>query len=76
MKQVTLAPNLHLVGFGGSVPGFQNRKKVWDGFPFRDDHEYGRDLGRLVDSVFSKDTLSPSDAVILMTHGGPDHCSE
>ena len=28
---IQLASNLRLVGFGGSVPGFQHGKQIWDG---------------------------------------------
>lgn len=76
LQHITVAPNLELLGMGGSVPGFRNGQKVWDGFPYATDQEYGKDLSQLVDPVFGNGKLKETDAVILMTHGGPDHCSK
>ncbi|XP_064405330.1 uncharacterized protein LOC135350462 isoform X2 [Halichondria panicea] len=75
MRRVTIAPNLELLGLGGSVPGFRKGQKVWDGFPYLTDQEYSDDLSQLLDPVFGTQTLKETDAVIFMTHSGPEHCS-
>ena len=73
MKRTTIAPRLHLLGLGGSVPGYQNNEKIWDGFPYKTCAEMDADLHKLLDPLFFADTsdLIPEDCVILMTHSGP-----
>ncbi len=76
MRRVTIAPNLELLALGGSVPGFRKGQKVWDGFPYLTDKGYSDDLSQLLDPVFGTGMLKETDAVILMTHSGPEHCSK
>ena len=73
MKRTTIAPNLHLLGLGGSVPGYQGGEMIWEGFPYRNYSEMDSDVHKLLDPVFFEDTscLAANDAVILMTHVGP-----
>ena len=73
LKRTKIAPRLHLLGVGGSVPGFQNGEKIWDGFPYKTYNEMDADLHKLLDPVFFEDTsnLTAEDSVILMTHSGP-----
>ena len=40
------------------------------------DQGYSDDLSQLLDPVFGTGTLKETDAVILMTHSGPEHCSK
>lgn len=77
LKRATIAPGLHLLGLGGSVPGYRNGKHHWDGYPYSSDEEMGKDLNKLLEPVFYSDSspLKPSDAVIFMTHAGPDQSS-
>ena len=77
MKQVCIAPNLHLFGIGGSVPVYKDGKHLWDGFPYRTEEEYAKDITKLLDDGFISESssLTPQDAVILMTHSGPDKIS-
>ena len=77
MRQVCIAPNLHLFGIGGSIPGYQEGKHLWDGFPYKTEAEYAKDLTKLLDDGFISESssLTPQDAVILMTHSGPDKSS-
>ena len=73
LKRTTIAPNLHLLGIGGSVPGYQAGEMIWEGFPYKDYSEMDADVHKLLDPVFFEDTnsLAANDAVILMTHVGP-----
>lgn len=73
MKETVIAPQLHLLGLGGSIPAYQNGEKIWDGFPYKTYIELNADLHKLLDPVFFDDTslLGPEDCVILMTHSGP-----
>lgn len=73
MKQTAIAPQLRLLGLGGSVPAYQNGEQIWDGFPYKTYTEMHADLHKLLDPVFFDDTslLGPEDCVILMTHSGP-----
>jgi Icc-related predicted phosphoesterase len=73
MKRTTIAPHLHLIGIGGSVPGYQKGDKIWDGFPYKLHEEMDADLHKLLDPVFFEDTsdLTAEDCVLLMTHSGP-----
>ena len=69
-----MAPGLHLLGIGGSVPGYMNGQHHWDGYPYAKDENMAKDLNKLLEPVFYDDssTLKPEDAVIFMTHCGPD----
>ena len=73
MKRTSIAPHLHILGLGGSVPGYQNGDQIWDGFPYKTYDEMDADLHRLLDPVFFENTsdLSSEDSVIMMTHSGP-----
>ena len=73
LKRTTIAPSLHLLGLGGSVPGYQGGEMIWEGFPYTNYSEMDADVHKLLDPVFFEDTscLSANDAVILMTHVGP-----
>ena len=73
MKQTTIAPKLHLLGLGGSVPGYRAGEMIWEGFPYKEYSDMDKDVHKLLDPVFFDDTssLSADDGVILMTHVGP-----
>lgn len=76
-----VAPGLHILGAGGSIPGFRNGKKYWNSFPYESDEEFAKDLTMILDPFFfpegsSSSPLGEKDAVILMTHNGPDQSSE
>ena len=78
LRQVGVAPNLHLLGAGGSIPGFRHGKQCWGSFPYASDQEFAKDLTRVLDPFFFPETsssLGKQDAVILMTHNGPDQSS-
>ena len=76
LKRTSIAPHLHLLALGGSVPGYQGGEHLWDGFPYKTYAEMDADLHKLLDPVFFEDTsdLTPEDCVILMTHSGPAEC--
>ncbi len=77
LRCVEIAPALHLVGAGGSVPGYRNGAQCWDSFPYPSDEAFAADLTKILDPVFMEEgALSHTDAVILMTHNGPDQSSE
>jgi Icc-related predicted phosphoesterase len=73
LKRAVIAPKLHLLGLGGSVPGYQEGEMIWDGFPYKTNAEMDADVHKVLDPVFFEDTscLSDDDCVILMTHVGP-----
>ncbi|XP_064394727.1 uncharacterized protein LOC135341964 isoform X2 [Halichondria panicea] len=76
LRCVEIAPALHLVGAGGSVPGYRNGAQCWDSFPYPSDEAFAADLTKILDPVFMEEgALSHTDAVILMTHNGPDQSS-
>lgn len=75
-RKVQIAPNLILLGFGGSVPGFVDGKKVWEGFPFTSDKQFGEELGGLLDPVVEQDDVPAEDSYIIMTHDGPNNSSK
>ena len=76
LKRTSIAPHLHLLALGGSVPGYQGGEHLWDGFPYKTYAEMDADLHKLLDPVFFEDTsdLTPEDCVVLMTHSGPAEC--
>ena len=78
MRIVQIAPRLHLVGHGGSIPGFRDGKQVWDGFPYRSDEAMGDDLQALLNPIFLSElsSVGKEDSVILMTHNGPSESSK
>lgn len=77
LRCLSIAPNLYVAGLGGSVPGYQDGKKLWDGFPYRNQEEMGVDLNKLLDPLMKSETspLTEDDQLILMTHCGPTESS-
>ena len=74
---MTVAPHLSLVAIGGSVPGYRNGEKHWDSFPYSDDSAFAADLDKVLNPVFDDETvLEQRDAVVVMTHNGPDQSSK
>ena len=78
MRIIPIAPCLHLIGHGGSIPGFRGGKQVWDGFPYQSDEAMGEDLQALLDPIFLSElsSVGKEDSVILMTHNGPSESSK
>ena len=76
LKRVTIDKGLHLLGIGGSVPGYMHGRHHWDGYPYTKDEEMATDLNQLLSPVFYEEAspLKHDDAVIFMTHVGPDKC--
>eukprot|EP00118_Oscarella_pearsei_P015540 m.140538 g.140538 ORF g.140538 m.140538 type:complete len:289 (+) comp38312_c0_seq6:264-1130(+) len=76
---VRLTDDLSLVGFGGSIPGYQNGKQVWEGFPFESEEDMAKELDPFLSLQFhpepsgsdSPSAVREGDSVILMTHLGP-----
>jgi predicted MPP superfamily phosphohydrolase len=64
---IQLAPNLRLIGFGGSIPGFQNEKKTWDGFPFPTEYDFAKEFMPFVEQL-----PDFTGSTIFMTHIGPE----
>ena len=64
------------MGLGGSVPGLCEGKKVWDGFPYTSDAQFGEDLSELLDPVLEGEEEKPRTSYIFMTHDGPNSCCE
>ena len=77
LKKVTMAPRLHLLGIGGSVPGYLHGQQHWEGYPYTKDEDMAKDLNKLLGPVFYDDlaALKPEDAVVFMTHCGPEQSS-
>ena len=72
-----IAPNLTLLGFGGSVPSFTPEgQQVWEGFPYDSDDKFSGDVKLLLDEVVSNDAIPPKETLLLMTHNGPSNSSE
>lgn len=77
LRCVKIAPGLHLMGAGGSIPGFRDGTQCWDSFPYPTDDAFAEDLNKVMEPLFGEGGgLTPSDAVIIMTHIGPDQSSE
>lgn len=75
-RKVTIAPKLHLLGFGGSVPAFQDGKELWKGFPYNSDAEFAKPLSEFLDPILEEEMVSLVDTYILMTHVGPAKSSK
>lgn len=72
-----MAPNLIVLGLGGSIPSFTPEgQPVWEGFPYDSDEKFGEDVRQLLDAVIADEAMSPKDTYILMTHNGPSNSSE
>ena len=85
-KEVTVAPGLSLVGFGGAVPATQNGYECWSGFPYTE-QQMGDKLRYLLIWVFLLPSLifscerqvweencdgdKKENDVVLVTHCGP-----
>ena len=69
-----LTEGLQIVGLGGSIPGYAEKEgqlnKVWEGYPYPNDTDFGEDLKKVLD----KHCCSEDVQSILMTHIGP-YCS-
>lgn len=79
--KLQIAPNLHLLGLGGSVPSFQEGRLLWEGFPFDTDEKFGEALAGLLDPVLQEEVGTESspgdrDSYIIMTHNGPNNSSK
>lgn len=75
-RKVQIAPKLYLFGLGGSVPSFQDGKKLWDGFPYTSDENFGETVAKLLDPILEEDAPSSGDSYIFMTHNGPNKSSK
>ena len=69
-------PGLHLLGYGGSIPGFAEGKQVWQSFPFDSDKQFGEGLKSLLDPVVEQEDVPATDSYIFMTHNGPSNSSK
>lgn len=77
MKSVRVAPNLTLLGLGGSVPSFTPEgQQVWEGYPYQSDDKFGEDVRQLLDPVVNSEATPPKETYLLMTHNGPRNSSE
>jgi len=77
IKSTRIAPNLTLLGLGGSVPSFTPEgQQVWEGFPYETDDKFSIDVKLLLDPVVADDTLPTKETFLLMTHNGPSRSSE
>eukprot|EP01083_Nonionella_stella_P141479 436013_1 len=64
---VELCDGLHLSGFGGSVPAYQDGKYLWEGYPYTSEQQLEEEYSELSDKI---EKLNPSN-LIFMTHVGP-----
>lgn len=76
-RSVCVAPKLHLLGFGGSVPGYVAGEQIWAGFPYQSNEAMAEDLQKFLDPIFftSTDQLEPGSSIVFMTHNGPRESS-
>ena len=65
-----------MLGIGGSTPSYQNGGLLWEGFPYKTDAEFGKDLAGFLDPILEEEMVSLSDSYIFMTHVGPGKSSE
>ena len=59
------------------MPGYMHGEQHWEGYPYTKDEDMANDLNKLLGPVFYDDlaTLKPEDAVVFMTHCGPEQSS-
>ncbi|EAS01472.1 ser/thr phosphatase family protein (macronuclear) [Tetrahymena thermophila SB210] len=71
-----LNQTLSVVGFGGSIPGYQFpngvKTKLWDGYPYDSEKELEDDANEFFKKQFENE---PQKQFILMTHVGPYNSS-
>lgn len=75
-RKVKVAPHLYMLGIGGSTPAYQNNELLWEGFPYKTDAEFGKDLEGFLDPILEEEMVSLSDSYIFMSHVGPGKSSE
>ncbi len=75
-RKLKIAPELYLLGLGGSVPGLQEGKEVLEGFPYSTDAKFGEELSAMLDPVMEGEEETPGTSYVLMTHTGPNSSSE
>eukprot|EP00026_Physarum_polycephalum_P014189 Phypoly_transcript_14677.p1 GENE.Phypoly_transcript_14677~~Phypoly_transcript_14677.p1 ORF type:complete len:287 (+),score=22.88 Phypoly_transcript_14677:112-972(+) len=79
-KCLRIAPDLVLVGLGGSLPGYKGDQQEWVGFPFQTEEQIKAALdtilrGPLAHSSSQGDCISEKDTVVLVSHVGPHDAS-
>lgn len=72
-KSFLIDDHLVLVGMGGSIPAVKEENKkwveVWEGYPYKSDEEYKKDLDETFEGAFKK--FGSDSDYILLTHVGP-----
>lgn len=68
-RAIQLDDNLVIIGLGGSIPVQKDGKDLLEGFPYKTDEEYTKDLDACVDAAFKK--FGPDCDYVLLTHLGP-----
>lgn len=58
------------------MPSYQEGKKLWEGFPYNSDDEFGKDLAKVLEPVVHQEHIPPAESYILMTHDGPNKSSK
>ncbi|GAM24016.1 hypothetical protein SAMD00019534_071910 [Acytostelium subglobosum LB1] len=74
---IRLAPDLVLMGLGGSLPGYRDGKQHWVGYPYQTDEQLSVDLHVTYKEAQSgaDPILKDTDSILLMTHVGPHSSS-
>jgi Icc-related predicted phosphoesterase len=68
-RAVQLDESLLLVGLGGAIPVSKDGKTVLEGYPYKSDEEFGKELATCMDSVIQR--FGSGVDVLLLTHMGP-----
>jgi len=75
-KCLRVAPDLVLVGLGGSIPAYQGTEVCWVGYPFASEEQIQASLekvlkGDVAPASVKEDRINEADTIVLVTHTGP-----
>lgn len=65
-KVISIENNLHIIGFGGSIPAYREGKMQFPGYPYNTDEELNNDLIKL------EEYMNLEGEYIFCSHCGPD----
>ncbi|KYQ93708.1 hypothetical protein DLAC_05095 [Tieghemostelium lacteum] len=60
-----------MVGLGGSLPGYQDGKERWVGYPYQSEDQVEKDLKSTVQAGKDSGLIKETDKILLFTHMGP-----
>jgi len=79
-KCLRIAPDLVLVGLGGSIPAYRGEKQAWVGYPYKSEDQMQAALdkvlkGEVAPASVKEDRINEADTIVLVTHVGPHNAS-